>query len=357
MPTPATPRSTVQGETARRLVADMERITMDRIGAHAVENAGVNRDLIASGKTIADLRDAGIGGGDSAIILAAGPSIKRHDPIRLIKERGYDGTIIATDSAIFYCLRNGVVPDLAVSLDPHGGRIVRWFGDPDLTFERCAQDDYFRRQDMDDSFHNEIRSNEEVLRLINAHGPQIKIALATSSSTQVAGRAHQSGMDIYWWNPFYDDPDRPESITRRLWERNRVPLMNAGGNVGTASWMIAHAVLGKKHVALCGLDFSYYADTPYQQTQYYKEALEIVGADNLEEMYIHIHNPHLDQGYYTDPAYMWYRECFLSLVPDADCTTYNCTEGGILFGDGIVFTPLRAFLDKFAPEPTGTRRS
>jgi hypothetical protein len=96
---------------------------------------------------------------------------------------------------------------------------------------------------------------------------------------------------------------------------------------------------------LTGVDFSYYDGTPYPNTQYYREAVELVGEENLGSLFIRIHNPHLDQWFFTDPAYMWYRQCFLELVPDPDCQTYNCTEGGILFGPGIDFIPLSAFLD------------
>jgi hypothetical protein len=42
---------------------------------------------------------------------------------------------------------------------------------------------------------------------------------------------------------------------------------------------------------------------------------------------------------------MWYRKVFLEMVADASCVTYNCTEGGIVFGEGIIFSPLKDFLD------------
>ena len=50
---------------------------------------------------------------------------------------------------MYYCLRNGVVPDLVVTVDPHAQRMIRWFGQPDLTDAELAEDDYFRRQDLD----------------------------------------------------------------------------------------------------------------------------------------------------------------------------------------------------------------
>ncbi|OGN10639.1 MAG: hypothetical protein A3J46_05530 [Candidatus Yanofskybacteria bacterium RIFCSPHIGHO2_02_FULL_41_11] len=44
------------------------------------------------------------------------------------------------------------------------------------------------------------------------------------------------------------------------------------------------------------------------------------------------------------------QKIFLDLAREADCITYNCTEGGILFGDSIQFIPLSEFLSKFAEQ-------
>src|SRR5205807_2614505 len=102
---------------------------------------------------------------------------------------------------------NGVVPDLAVTLDPHATRIVRWFGDPTLDTQRLKEDDYFARQDQDKEFADELRMNDELLRLIDRHGKDIRIAVATSASSAVVDRVLATGMKVYWWNPMLDDPD------------------------------------------------------------------------------------------------------------------------------------------------------
>jgi len=207
------------------------------------------------------------------------------------------------------CLLNGIIPDLVVTLDPHVTRIVRWFGDPALSESTLADDDYFRRQEQDDAFASEMRANEEILGLLEKHGPRIKIALASSASDAVVSRVMECGMDVYWWNPMLDDPDEPGSVTAGLMAENGWPCVNAGGNVGTAAWMMATEVLEKPTVALTGMDFGYY-----------------------------------DAWFFTDPAYFWYRESFLELVVDSDSKTINCTEGGILFGPGIDVGPLADFL-------------
>ncbi len=335
------------GQVARQLLAEMPELTFARVGEAALENARRNLTVAGRGWSLAELRGRRFGSIDAGLVMAAGPSVARRDPAAAIREIGFDGTIVATESSLYYLLRNGIVPHLVVTLDPHATRIVRWFGDPALHQRNLAADDYFRRQDMDADFSRELAVNQEVLQLIDRYGPQMRIALATSASEAVVGRVLATGMEIYWWNPMFDDPLEAGSLTRQLQDLNGYPAVNAGGNVGSACWMMADAVLGLSDVALVGVDFSYYDDTPRTKTQYYHEAVNLVGAENLDAIYVRIFNPHIGQWFYTDPAYLWYRETFLEMAKDAMGRVHNCTEGGILFGDGIEFEPLRTFLRRF----------
>ena len=334
-----------RGDLGLTIVQDMVELTHDRIAHAGMENAKRNLSVQSAGKSIADLPEMQIGGTDAAIVIAAGPSVARNGLIQKIKDSNFDGAIIACDSALRLCLAHGLIPDLIVTLDTHARRIVRWFGDPELSSNiHIDNDDYFRRQDYDGAFAEELRTNDQVISLCNQYGKNIRIALSTSSSESVVSRVRDIGMEIYWWNPMYDDPAVKGGLTRELYDMNRLPCINAGGNVGTCCWMIAHAVLGKSHVAVVGTDFAYYDGTPYEKTQYYHEAVNLFGEDDLDRVYIPVFNPHLNQRFYTDPACMWYREAFLELAADADCTTYNCTEGGILFGDNIRWSSIEEFV-------------
>jgi hypothetical protein len=333
------------GELALALVENMPQITLNRIGDEGINNAHKNLKHLGKGCSLKELRNVPLGEGDQAVIIAAGPSLHKTNVARNLKSSGYKGAIVVPDSSMLYCLRNGIVPDLVVTVDPHAKRIVRWFGDTSLTKADLAADDYFSRQDMDPAFADQLRANDEVIGLLGKYGKKIRIALSTSSSEAVVKRAIDTGMEIYWWNPMYDDPDLPDSETLKLHRLNGLPCLNAGGNVGSSCWMIADAVLNKRHVALTGMDFSYYDETPYKNTQYYYEAVDLVGKENLDAIFIRIFNPHLKKWFYTDPAYYWYRQIFLEMVASADCLTYNCTEGGILFGDDITFIPFTDFLE------------
>jgi hypothetical protein len=327
-------------ELGRRIAEALEAATFERVAAVGLANAERNRPRIA--RSVLELAETPLGSGDSALVVGAGPSLARRRSLERLRQSGWTGTVVAADGALGACLRARVVPHVVVSVDPHPERIVRWFGDPRLAAP--SADDYFRRQEMDAVHrHDEVGANRALVELVDAYGPKIKVAVATSAAPAVVERCEQAGMELYWWNPMYDDYERPESISRRLWEMNRLPCLNGGGNVGTAAWVVTHAVLGKARIGLVGLDLGYAPGTPYAQTQYYPELVELLG-DRHAEAFVHTRNPVTGEVWFADPAYHWFRDVFLRMAAEAACETYNCTEGGLLFGPGIRQASLETFL-------------
>jgi hypothetical protein len=337
-------------QISKRLQEQMAELTLERIGQAGLDNAQNNDPAVKAGNSILDLQQSDLMEGDSALIIAAGPSLHRFDTAAMIRDSGFDGIIVSTESSLSWCLRNGIQPDMTVTVDPHPDRIVRWFGDPKLEEHSVLGDDYFSRQEMDPAFRqDELKNNQELVDLVDRHAPDIKIAISTSASTAVAERVSQCGMPAYWWNPFYDDYDIENSMTRQVYELNGLPCLNAGGNVGTASWVIAHAILGKTKIGLLGMDFSYYGDTSFEQSQYYPELVSHFGEENLEAIYEKIFNPYTKTEFHTDPAYKWYRDVFLEMAAEAiqgGVETFNCTGGGILFGDNVEFTTFEKFVSQ-----------
>jgi hypothetical protein len=337
--------STGRGALGRQIAGRLEDLTLEKVTGIGFENAKGNAERIRAGLTLDDLLDTPLVSGDRALVVAAGPSLHRYDSARIIRESDFDGMIVTSESSMAWCLRNGIVPDLVVTLDPHPTRIVRWFGDPSLTEEMIEGDDYYSRQDMDPEFRrDQVEANERIMELLDRYGSRIRIAISSSASEAVARRVEETGMTAYWWNPMYDDYDREDSLTRKIHALNGLPCVNAGGNVGTACWVFAGAVLGKKQVGLAGMDFGYYEDLPYERTQYYYPLLDLVGEERLDEVFVWLTNPHMDRAFYTDPAYLWYRDTFLEMAGQMDCETVNCTGGGILFGDPIRWSGLEDFL-------------
>ena len=281
--------------------------------------------------------------GPSAIAMSAGPSLHRQFTIQRMMAHGYKGTVVVADGALGYCLRNGLVPDYVVTVDPHPTWIIRWFGDPDLATR--PDDDYFRRQDLDPAWNSRERErNEELIALVNEHGSKIKVIIATCVSPNVTRRCLQAKMPLYWWNPICDDYEEPGSHTQRLFNLTGMPCMVTGGNCGASAWIFAKAILERDPVGMVGMDLGYAPGTPLEKTQYYHELIKFYPEERLEEAYIQMHNPHLDETWFTDPTYYWYRQCFLQMVQQSGWTGYNCTEGGTLFGEGIEWIALDQFI-------------
>lgn len=328
-------------ELGRRIASQLNEATFERVAGVGLANAELNRPRIR--RSILELAETPLGEGDAAIVVGAGPSLHRRRSLERLGASGFTGTIVAADGSLGACLRNGVVPHVVVTLDPHAQRMVRWFGDPSLTAPPV--DDYFRRQEMDPTqAQDEVSANRALVELVNEYGHRLKVAVSTSVAPAVVDRCEEAGMELYWWNPMYDDYDQPESVSRRLHRMNGLPCLNGGGNVGTAAWVLAHAVLGKKRAGLLGMDLSYPPGTPYSRTQYYPELLDLLG-DRFEEAFVHVGNPDLRETWFSDPAYYWFREVFLEMAREANCQTFNCTEGGILFGPGVTTLPLKEFLE------------
>jgi hypothetical protein len=325
------------------LAKNLVEATLRRSGPVGLANAKANLPYVK--QSILDLeRKSAAMRPASAVVFGAGPSLHRKNPAATLLAAGYDGEIVASDAALGFCLRNGLVPDYVVTVDPHPHRIIRWFGDPFLA-SRPA-DDYYLRQDFDPIHReNEARANELILSLVNEHGKKIKAVIATSIDPGITRRCLEAGMELYWWNPLYDDYEAPDSYSRKAYELTGVPCMVTGGNVGTSAYVFAETVLHAREVALVGFDLGYAPGTPPFNTQKHYELIELLG-DRAAEAFIEVYNPYLKETWITDPTYYWYRNIFFEIAAVASCKTFNCTEGGTLFGDGIEFTTLKQFLDR-----------
>jgi len=321
------------------MTKDYFNILYDKVETTTLKNAALGianaeKNLPHIEHTIKDLHNTAAG--RDCLIVGAGPSLLRQRSIPRLKPVWDKFVVVATDGSLGHCLREGLVPDYVVSLDPHSDRIVRWFGDDELTQEKLA-DDYFRRQDIDAYLNtDEVQKNRELLDLVNSHCHSCKVVLSTSAPENVLRRCQQAKMEVYWWNPIYDDYTNEDSVTRNLYQSNKVPCMNAGGNCGSAAWVLAAKILGVARTVLVGMDFAYYADTSIENSQYYRLFEAFMSEEELAGSFKTLTNPHLNADFYTDPAYFWYREGFLELSSQvAGCTIVNATEGGILFGDRI----------------------
>jgi len=334
---------------ASELVQNMQNLTAIKSIDTAIKNT--KRNLEFPGQSILDLpKTIPDKKFHSAIVVGAGPSLHINNSVKKIIESNYTGLIICSDGAFPHCLRNGLIPDIVVTLDPHPTRIVRWFGDTNLNEENNLKDDYFRKQDLDPELgKEEISKNNKLIRTVNKLGKKITVAIATCVDISVTIRCKEANMNIYWWNPLYDEINTENSISRYVNSLNSYPCLATGGNTGTSSWVLAKSILEIDKIALIGMDFGYAPGTSLDKTQYYKELNQLFG-NKTGDAYIEIINPYTKEKWITDPTYYWYKEKFLDLANNTNSTTYNCTEGGILFGKGVDFIKLDNFLNSIIRE-------
>ena len=328
------------------LVNGITDIGVDWHKERIVQNSSNNVPHIE--KTVKQLSQPEGDKANSAIVISAGPSLHYNDSLQILASSEYKGSIIAIDGSYVKCLKAGVIPDYDITLDPHPTRIVRWFGDPD--FEKNMEgDNYFSRQDLDIDFReNSLRQNHENIELINEHAAKTKLIIASTAPTNLVKRAEEAGFDMYWWMPLVDNPNSEGSLTRKMYELTKLPAINTGGNVGTAAWVFAQFWLKIKNIAVIGMDLGYRQDLPYNMTQGYPELVQMLGEENItSDLFPVIKNPDTGNTLYTDPTYYWYRKNTLDLIANSGATLYNCTGGGILFGDGVVSMDLKQFLSDY----------
>ena len=282
---------------------------------------------------------------NSAVIVSAGPSLHYSDTLETLAYSEYKGTIVAIDGSYVKCLKAGIVPDYVLTLDPHPTRLVRWFGDPDFE-KNMENDNYFSRQDLDIDFRdNSIKQNQENIDLVNNYAKKTKLIIASTSPSNVVKRVIEAGFDMYWWLPLVDDPDIKNSLTKKMYQSSKLPAMNTGGNVGTAAWVFTQFWLNIEKIAVIGMYLGYKKDLPYSMTQTYPELSAMFGEDNLNsEHFPEFENPLTGEIFYTDPTYFWYRKNIIDMLNNTDSNLFNCTEGGILFGNNIKNIRLVDFL-------------
>ena len=267
------------------------------------------------------------------LIVSAGPSLYRQKSLDKLK--GYTGTIVATDGAYVQCLRHGILPDYILTIDPHPTRIVRWFGDPEIEAHQ-ADDDYFERQDLDVSFReNSNKVNAENYKLVEKYSS--KLVIACSAPANIVERT--KNMDRYWFTPLVDDPETADVLTKQMVDITGLPAMNTGGTVGNACWVFSHSILKSKDIACVGMDFGYYHDTPYEQTQNWNMLKDF---ENPQDYFSN------EMGacgnFYTDPTYYWYRQNLRDLMKAGKGHITNCTEGGLLHGFRVNNMSLKEWL-------------
>jgi len=279
-----------------------------------VRNFSENLQYIKEGKTLADLvpekpEEAPKG---AAIVIGAGPSLWKHKHLELLANSDFDGVLCVTDRMVIPCLKAGCIPDkyeMWIACGVDGAPIIKkWWDDP----------------------------------IVEKYGSEIKACIITSTHPEVVKVLRNNGVDIYWFNPIFDDWRDNESYTRLqliMTQSERNPKGAASlsclGNSGSACWVLAHALLRRSPIALIGIDFGYPGEQPIEKTQYFSTFVQAAGG-NVElagQAFKRFYNPFFKCEAYADPVFLHYREAFLEALKQTEpwVLTIQCTEGGVLF--------------------------
>lgn len=250
---------------------------------------------------------------------------------------GHKFAVIACDGTVGHCLNGGLIPDVAITVDP-SIRILRWWGDA----HHVTDDDEYFLKDRDSPKNGKaLLSTERTITLLDQMGSKLAVAFTPLTHELVLDRLMSIGADLYLFLPMSDD----EAFMEKLWDAYpKLVALNCAGQVGGACYAMAQ-FLGAKKIALAGYDMGYPPETPLEQTQYFD--LIALNPALASKMFFKVKNPHLEEAWYTDVVYLGYAYALAKMAAHAKTKgieTINCTQGGILSGEGIEWMSLTEYL-------------
>ncbi|WP_164997911.1 6-hydroxymethylpterin diphosphokinase MptE-like protein [Methanolobus psychrotolerans] len=287
--------------------------TIDNFEKLWMENIAQNMETILSSKSIKDLPKHE---GMSAIVIAAGPSIKENHHLKMLRESDFEGIIIAVDRMFIPLLKEGIIPDYIVNADGDRENIHRFFDDP----------------------------------IVDEYAEQIKVIFATLAPPNAVNRFKG---ERYFYNAMIDNPHEKKSITKYIRYLTQKPNINTTGNVGGFGVIFAY-YLKCNPIATIGLNLGYPAGTPFENTYSYLNIRKAYPDMTDEEIYTTFYqeyfHPYFKTKSYTEPIFSYYKEGLIDAAKYMVLEGYkiiNCTEGGILHEDPIESMWFRDFLSTY----------
>jgi len=272
---------------------------------------------------------------NSSIVIGRGPSIKKHDHLKILAESDYQGSIVCCDGKLIDVLKSGITPDkfpkfFVVTIDPYAP-IKKFYDDP----------------------------------IIAEFGSSIKGIFTTISDPTVVSKARDSGIKIHWMHSLFDFNEGKKSFNQisALMVRAKnhpkgLPAIQTGGNVGTSSWFVSWKILKCNTVALIGINHGWEEDDPLNlilshtmsNNEITDEIFDIdTSSEEFKKLFPKIYNPDLKTYCILDPIFQYYRNALIEFIErsPSSVTTINATEGGSIFGKRIQNTKFKDFLLNF----------
>ena len=280
------------------------------------------RDLDPSNDPSYDLKK------HSAVVIGAGPSIKKHNHLELLANSDYQGAIVCTDRSLVPSLKAGITPEkfpnyTVVTIDPT--EILKKFYDDEI---------------------------------VRKYGSKINGIFSTVIHPATVDKARKAGIKIHWLHSLFDINEGRKSFNQisalmvRAKHHNKgLPAIQTGGNVGTAAWFVSWQILKCSTVALIGINHGWNEDDSWDEILAHSNAPSDIDrtTPQFKILYPRIYNPEFDCTCIQDPTYQYYSNAFKEFISRSPewVNTINATEGGCIFGDRIACRTFKEFLTTY----------
>ena len=266
---------------------------------------------------------------NSAIILGAGPAIKKFNHLDILSKSDYKGAIICTDKILADALEAGVTPT----------KFPKFYVATIDTF-----DDIWTLYDHE---------------IIRQYGHKINGVFSTLTDPHAIDQARQNNIKINWVHPLFDYNEGQKSFNHisALMVRSKnkskgLPGLQTGGNVGTSCWFIGWQILKYKTICLIGINHGWEREDPLEVilahgTNQKMPPME-KNSNLFKKLFPEIYNPEFKTYCILDPIFQYYSTAlkeFISRSPNW-LKTINATEGGSIFGERIICQKFTEFLNQ-----------
>lgn len=260
------------------------------------------------------------------IVIGRGPSLEKHQHLKMLADSKYDGAIICCDGVLPQVLNSGVTPD----------KFKKFFV---VTIDA--------RYDIINFYNHPI---------VKKYGKDIKCVLSTTVPITTYEAIKNADVEIYWVHALFDYNKGQSSfnyisglMTKSKNHKKGLPGIQTGGNVGTSSWVVSWSILKCNPVTLIGLDLGYPEETSWEEIKNYHEMPDYIetNSKSFKKAFPTVYNPDFKCYCKQDPKFQFYCNAFKEFIPKASkfVKTINATEGGSIFGDGIECMIFKKFLE------------
>lgn len=255
--------------------------------------------------------------GKAGIVVAAGPSVRPElgSPHLDMIANDWNGCTIVTDRMTGPVLEKGIIPTIVSAVDGHRKLILKWFDKP----------------------------------IVKEYAEDLNVLCSITVANSVIKYLNKIGANLYFYTPLMDQFGPEFSLSRRMAMMGGVTCLSSGGNVGTQCMVVGY-YLHCNPIGIVGMDLGYREGDPIENTPYYSTIVSQCGGDVslAEKSYRRLKHPYFGTNAVTDEIFWYYKEAFLDLMRRIrSLDVVNCTEGGILFGDGVRSMWLKDFIAEY----------